>query len=380
MTYVPVNYQNAPSTATPVASSNLNADEMQYTEAINSLHADLHTPFIASGLAISGATGQKVVTVPLGVIYLLSTQDSTLRRFATTATTFTCAVASTTYYLDIYPVASTLGVAPTYGWSFATSHTAHSNYYTVATITTDGSSNITAVINQSTTGGVHSAAMPTVGGLTVGGMLALVYAMPSAGPDDIPGKFLGAQIVGPIDWTNYSLGGQTAQYYMRIIGMIKPTYSQTYTFYVTSNDAVRLYVGDQEIVGNSAWINQSATTYSGTISLVGGQWYPVIIEHTNAASGESLKFEWQSSSQTRQDVPASAMGWQFPQDHGTVVVRHGYFHYDAHIAGNIVWHAGNDGVGSGLDADKLDGRNYTVSPTAPSSPAKYDVWIHTPFS
>jgi len=36
--------------------------------------------------------------------------------------------------------------------------------------------------------------------------------------------------------------------------------------------------------------------------------------------------------------------------------KNGYFAGDIYIAGNKVWHAGNDGAGSGLDADLLDGK------------------------
>lgn len=45
------------------------------------------------------------------------------------------------------------------------------------------------------------------------------------------------------------------------------------------------------------------------------------------------------------------------------------------IAGQTAWHAGNDGDGSGLDADLVRGRKITVATTAPSSPSTGDVWI-----
>ena len=43
--------------------------------------------------------------------------------------------------------------------------------------------------------------------------------------------------------------------------------------------------------------------------------------------------------------------------------------------GNKVWHAGNDGSGSGLDADLYQGRHIYVQTTTPSSPSEGDVWI-----
>lgn len=50
------------------------------------------------------------------------------------------------------------------------------------------------------------------------------------------------------------------------------------------------------------------------------------------------------------------------------------------IAGQTAWHTGNDGPGSGLDADMVDGKHAsafaaTVSTTAPDSPAVGQLWI-----
>lgn len=52
-----------------------------------------------------------------------------------------------------------------------------------------------------------------------------------------------------------------------------------------------------------------------------------------------------------------------------------YLNKDVLVNGNTVWHAGNDGAGSGLDADKVKGKNITVSSTAPSNPQVNDIWI-----
>lgn len=61
------------------------------------------------------------------------------------------------------------------------------------------------------------------------------------------------------------------------------------------------------------------------------------------------------------------------------------------VSGNTVWHAGNDGSGSGLDADTLDGigssgfvrattgltGSFKAQTTAPTSPADGDLWLDT---
>ncbi|MDH5633060.1 MAG: hypothetical protein OEZ10_08690 [Gammaproteobacteria bacterium] len=45
------------------------------------------------------------------------------------------------------------------------------------------------------------------------------------------------------------------------------------------------------------------------------------------------------------------------------------------ISGNQVWHAGNDGDGSGLDADKLNGRKISVQATEPVGATAGDLWV-----
>ena len=50
---------------------------------------------------------------------------------------------------------------------------------------------------------------------------------------------------------------------------------------------------------------------------------------------------------------------------------------DITVAGNKIWHAGNHGAGSGLDADKIKGQNWTVSSSPPPNPQPNDIWVDT---
>ena len=52
------------------------------------------------------------------------------------------------------------------------------------------------------------------------------------------------------------------------------------------------------------------------------------------------------SSDNSYDLGSSSYRW-----------KNGYFAGDIYVAGNKVWHAGNDGAGSGLDADTVDGKH-----------------------
>src|SRR5205814_5590868 len=52
----------------------------------------------------------------------------------------------------------------------------------------------------------------------------------------------------------------------RWTGFVQPQYSQTYTFYTTSDDGVRLWVNGIQIINN--WTDHGSTENSGTITLV----------------------------------------------------------------------------------------------------------------
>jgi hypothetical protein len=110
-----------------------------------------------------------------------------------------------------------------------------------------------------------------------------------------------ARLLHPIiDFTDINPAGKTDYYSGIITGYIYAPYSETYTFYITSDDGVRLYVNNQKII--DAWTTGSKTV-SGNITLNGGQWYPIRIEHYEYTGSERLLLEWSSPSIPRQKVP-----------------------------------------------------------------------------
>lgn len=120
-----------------------------------------------------------------------------------------------------------------------------------------------------------------------------------------PNILLGSRIESAVDQTNAVWFGVSANYSQHIVGWITPLYTETYTFYVTTNDGARLWVNGTQLV--NSWINQAATTYSGTIGLTVGTSYAIILEHYRGGGTERLLLEWQSASQGRQTVPSSAL-------------------------------------------------------------------------
>jgi len=94
-------------------------------------------------------------------------------------------------------------------------------------------------------------------------------------------------------------------YSVRWTGQVQAVYSETYRFYTTSDDGIRLWVNGVQLVND--WMNQGATEYSGTIALTAGQRYDIVIEYYEAAGDAVTKLSWSSTSTPKAIVPASQL-------------------------------------------------------------------------
>jgi hypothetical protein len=84
-------------------------------------------------------------------------------------------------------------------------------------------------------------------------------------------------------------------------GQIKPDFSETYTFYATGDDGVRLFINDKMVA--DGYVFQGPTTYSGTIALTAGQKVDFLLAYFQGGGGGTAKVEWSSPSLPRQTLP-----------------------------------------------------------------------------
>ena len=104
------------------------------------------------------------------------------------------------------------------------------------------------------------------------------------------------------DWTSYSPNGIGPDTWSaRWTGRVKPANSETYTFYTTSDDGVRLWVDGRLIIDN--WTDHAPTENQGTITLTAGQLYDVRMEYYERGGGAVAKLWWSSAHQAKQIVP-----------------------------------------------------------------------------
>ena len=73
----------------------------------------------------------------------------------------------------------------------------------------------------------------------------------------------------------------------------------------TTDDGVRLTINGQRIIDKM--FPQSATEHSGSIDLVAGQTYDIVLEYFERAGGARAEFRWSGPGITKQIVPQSAL-------------------------------------------------------------------------
>jgi glucose/arabinose dehydrogenase len=103
-------------------------------------------------------------------------------------------------------------------------------------------------------------------------------------------------------------GIATDTFSVRWTGQVMARYSETYTFYTTSDDGVRLWVNGQQVINN--WTNHGPTENSGSIALVAGRKYSIVLEYYDNAGGAVIKLAWSSATQAKEMVPQR---WLYPQ-------------------------------------------------------------------
>lgn len=92
---------------------------------------------------------------------------------------------------------------------------------------------------------------------------------------------------------------------VRWSGTVQAQFSETYTFFTTSDDGVRLWVNGQQLIDN--WTNHAPTENSGTINLTAGTSYTITMEYFENGGGAVAQLRWSSPSTTKALIPTSQL-------------------------------------------------------------------------
>ena len=104
---------------------------------------------------------------------------------------------------------------------------------------------------------------------------------------------------------------------VRWTGSVEPQLSGDYTFYTTTDDGVRLWVNGQLLIDE--WVDQSPTTYQGTITLKAQQLYNIKMEYYENAGGAEALLAWSRPSTSQAIIPQSQL-YPFTNPPPTVVL------------------------------------------------------------
>ncbi len=91
----------------------------------------------------------------------------------------------------------------------------------------------------------------------------------------------------------------------RWTGEVLAIFTETYTFYTSTDDGARLWVDGQQLV--NAWVDQSTSEYRGTIDLVAGNTYSIVMEYYENTGGAVARLLWSSPSTPKQVIPQGAL-------------------------------------------------------------------------
>lgn len=92
---------------------------------------------------------------------------------------------------------------------------------------------------------------------------------------------------------------------VRWTGEVEAAFTETYTFYTNSDDGVRLWIGGKQLVNN--WTDHAATENRGTIDLVAGKTYSLLMEMYENGGSAVAQLYWSSLSTPKQAVPQAAL-------------------------------------------------------------------------
>jgi hypothetical protein len=95
------------------------------------------------------------------------------------------------------------------------------------------------------------------------------------------------------------------QFSARWTGEVEAAFTETYTFYTSTDDGVRLWVNGIQLV--DAWIDQGTTEYRGTIDLVAGNTYSLVMEYYENGGGAVAELRWSSPSTPKNFIPQAAL-------------------------------------------------------------------------
>src|SRR5262249_13900363 len=91
----------------------------------------------------------------------------------------------------------------------------------------------------------------------------------------------------------------------RWTGTVQPQFNETYTFYTTTDDGVRLWVNGQLIINH--WIDKGPTKGFGSLPLAAKQKYNIEMDYYENGGGAVATLSWSSPSTAKSIIPQTQL-------------------------------------------------------------------------
>ncbi len=151
---------------------------------------------------------------------------------------------------------------------------------------------------------------------------------------------------------------------VRWTGLIRPAFTDMYTFYCFSDDGVRLWINNQLVI--DLWQVHSPYWVSQSIQLNANQLYDLKLEYFESQYNAQVFLEWDSQHQTRQAVP--------PANNKSITICQGdSVLLNATGGGSYKWNNPSASTKSSVYVSPTDSTFYTVSVTGSNSCIGTDV-------
>ena len=109
------------------------------------------------------------------------------------------------------------------------------------------------------------------------------------------------------NWGQNSPGPSVSRnsFSVRWTGFVQPQFTETYTFYTKTDDGVRLWVNGVLLIDH--WVDQSATEWSGSISVTAGTKYSITMEYYDNTGAASAMLSWSSTATPKAIIPQTQL-------------------------------------------------------------------------
>jgi PA14 domain len=121
------------------------------------------------------------------------------------------------------------------------------------------------------------------------------------------------------DWDQSEpVPGVGEDFSVRWTGVVTPQHTETYTFNTRTDDGVRLWIDGELVIDD--WRMHAASERNADVALEAGHPHTLKLEYFDGVRHALAKLSWQSASQPKQVVPASALAPEAPGEEPAIEV------------------------------------------------------------